>query len=106
MRRRHITLLVLIIGVISVTIGCSRIEPYVFKADEFNRDSSTFAKEPTDIETVTICYNKYGTTPGDLLEMAQSRCGDFSKTARFNHQDRLTCPLLTPVGAHFDCVKP
>ncbi len=106
MHRRKIALLVLVIGVISVTIGCSRIEPYVFKADEFNRDSSTFAKEPTDVDTITICYNKYGATPRKLLEMAQRKCGDFSKVARFNHQDRLNCPLLTPVGAHFDCVKP
>ena len=106
MRRRQITILVLAIGVISVTLGCSHLEPYVFKAGEFDRDSPEFAKEPTDIDTVTICYNKYGTTPQELLEMAQNTCGAFSKVARFDHQDRLNCPLLTPVGANFECVKP
>ncbi len=90
-----------------VVAGCAgAAAPYVYKAGEFDRSSPTFGKAPTDITSVTICYNKRGTTPEEIRDMAQTECAQFDKTARFTKQNYQTCPLFTPVVAYFDCVKP
>lgn len=106
MRVRRLIPLILAVWLPGLAGGCSRFEPFVLKTNEFDRDSPSFAKKTADIESVTICYNKYGTTPQSVLEIARNRCGEFEKAARFSHQDYLRCPLFTPVGAHFECVKP
>ncbi len=91
----------------AVLAGCAgSTVPYVYKVGEFNRASPNFGKEPTDITSVTICYGTRGTTPEEIRDMAQTECAQFEKTARFTDQNYRTCPLLTPVAAHFDCVKP
>ncbi len=91
----------------AVLAGCAASTvPYVYKAGEFDRSSPNFGKEPTDITSVTICYGARGTTPEEIRDMAQTECAQFEKTARFTDQNYRTCPLLTPVAAHFDCVKP
>ncbi len=91
----------------AVLAGCAgSTVPYVYKAGEFDRSSPNFAKEPTDITSVTICYGTQGSTPEEIRDMAQTECAQFEKTARFTDQNYQTCPLLTPVAAHFDCVKP
>ena len=87
-------------------VACSVSEPYVYLEDEFDRTVSGFGQDPTDIEAVAICYNARSTTPGVLREMAQAECARFDKVARFSHQDTLTCPVFTPVGARFKCVRP
>ncbi len=87
--------------------GCAgATAPYVYKAGEFDRTLPTFGKDPTDINAVTICYNNRGTTPEEIRDMAQTECAQFEKSARFTDQNYKTCPLLTPVAAHFECVKP
>ena len=78
----------------------------MYKSGEFNRSSANFGKEPTDITSVTICYGKRGTTPEEIRDMAQTECAQFEKTTRFTDQNYQTCPLLTPVAANFECVKP
>ncbi len=91
----------------AVLAGCAASTvPYVYKAGEFDRSSPNFAKAPTDITSVTICYGTRGTTPEEIRDMAQTECAQFEKTARFTEQNYQTCPLLTPVAANFDCVKP
>ena len=91
----------------AVLAGCAgSTVPYVYKAGEFDRSSPNFGKEPTDITSVTICYGTRGTTPEEIRDMAQTECAQFEKTARFTDQNYQTCPLLTPVAAYFDCVKP
>ncbi len=91
----------------AVLAGCAAsTAPYVYKVDEFNRSLPNFGKEPTDITSVTICYGTRGTTPEEIRDMAQTECAQFKKTARFTEQNYQTCPLLTPVAAYFDCVKP
>ncbi len=91
----------------AVLAGCAGATvPYVYEAGEFDRSSPNFNKEPTDITSVTICYGTRGTTPEEIRDMAQTECARFEKTARFTDQNYRTCPLLTPVAAHFDCMKP
>ena len=77
---------------------------YVYHADEFNRASPTFAREPEEIDSVTICYNKYGTKPVIIANMATEECKKFNKKAEFVRQSLSVCPLFTPVAAIYDCV--
>jgi hypothetical protein len=85
--------------------GCSWPPPYVFKKGEFNRQRESFGKEPTDITSVIICYNKRGSTPRQIRDLAVAECAKFNKVAEFEHQDHKTCPLSTPVSAYFFCHK-
>lgn len=86
--------------------GCGTAEPYYYKADEFNRNLPTFAREPADITEVGVCYAKSSTTAETVRDMAVSRCAAFGKQAVFRGQDVLNCPMRTPVRAMYDCVAP
>ncbi len=83
--------------------ACSAPAPYVYMANEFNRDLPTFRKEPTEISQVTVCYGSAGTTSADVVALAVQECARYGKQARFLRQDRFVCPILTPVSAHFAC---
>jgi len=86
--------------------ACGPAEPFVFKAEEFDRDSLYFNREPEDISEVMIYYRRSATTPQAVASLAQQRCADFGKIARPRGHSFLDCPLLTPAGAVFDCVPP
>ena len=103
-RRFLVPLFALLLALAAV--ACSGLEPYVYLPSEFNRGSPDFGRDPTDIKAVAICYNSRSITPEALREMARAECARFDKVARFSHQDTLRCPIITPVGAHFKCVRP
>ena len=86
--------------------ACGSVDPYVYKPDEFDRNSPTFNKQPADREEVTICYNAIITSDAAVGEMAERECGKFGKTARHRGDAFGKCPLLSPVHAHFACIKP
>lgn len=79
--------------------------PYVYKRDEFDRESKSFRKVPEDRDFVTVCYSHWESTPEQALEIAANECGKYGKTARFADQRFYNCPLNTPVEATFACVK-
>ena len=84
--------------------ACTGPDAYVYIDGEFNRESPTFAKKPENIDSVTICYNKSGTKPVIIVNMARTECARFNKKAEFRRQTLNICPLVTPVGAVYDCV--
>ncbi|MDP7651796.1 MAG: hypothetical protein QGF38_08845 [Rhodospirillales bacterium] len=86
--------------------GCADPEPYVYRSGEFDRGSSDFGRDPTDVKAVAICYNRRVTSPAQLQEMARAECAKFGKVARYTQGRILTCPLALPLGAHFECVGP
>jgi len=86
--------------------GCADLEPYVYRSGEFDRGASDFGRDPSDVKTVAICYNRRTTTPAELQEMARAECAKFDKVARYTQGSILTCPVLLPLGAHFDCARP
>ncbi len=96
----------LMIPVLAVVLAACAAPPYVLNADEFNRGSSEFGKDPTDISEVTICYRESSTTPRAVRALAEAECAAFGKTARLIDQDYLTCPMATPVAANFACELP
>ena len=83
--------------------ACAAPEAYVFKSGEFNRDSKTFGKEPDNLSSVTICYNKMGTRSEIISKMAVEECGKYGKKAIFFEQTLNLCPLFTPIAAVYDC---
>jgi hypothetical protein len=91
-------------GGVLVAAACSQAEPFVFISGEFDRGRADFGREPTDIEFVDICYNRYAITPEALREMAEGKCAAFDKKAVYRGQDYFTCPLFLPARARFDCV--
>ena len=93
------------IAVVAALAGCGATEPYVYKKDEFNRNSKTFNKEPEDRSEVTICYNGVGTSDKRLADMAGQDCAKFGKTARREEETFGVCPLLTPIEARFACIE-
>jgi len=95
--------IVTIIGFCALAAACAQ-PAYVYHAGEFNRNAADFGHDPTDIAAVTVCYSSRGSTPADVLALAQAECGKFGKMARFSGQDYASCPLSTPVSAHFSCL--
>lgn len=96
-------LIFLAAGLALTAEGCSWPEPYVYRYQEFDRGLVTFGKEPTDIKSVGICYNKSNATPERIAEMAKAECAKYGKVARYGYQKRLACPLTTPVEAVYLC---
>ena len=86
--------------------GCADPEPYILRIGEFDRRAPNFGRDPTDVKTVAICYNRRVSTPAQLQEMARAECAKFDKVARYTQGSILACPVLVPLGAHFDCVGP
>ena len=86
--------------------GCADPEPYIYRSGEFDRGSVDFNRGPTDVANVDICYNRRVTTPAALQEMARAECAKYGKVARYTRGSVLTCPMLLPLGAHFDCIRP
>ena len=100
----RLVLLLLVLGLPMIAGGCTDVPAFVFNPGEFNRSSPDFNKEPTDIETVTICYNRRVTPWEEVAGMARAECARVAKAARFTELNFLTCPVLVPGGAVFDCV--
>lgn len=85
--------------------ACGATEPYVYKPDEFNRNRSTFNLAPVDLAEVGVCYNSVTTTPDRVQALAEEQCQAFGKRAHIADDILASCPLLTPAGAMFRCVK-
>lgn len=96
--------LTFLLGVSLGAGGCADQAAFVYDTGEFDRNSPTYAKEPADMKTVTICYARRVTSQQEVTRMAQAECDKFNKTARFDALEFLRCPILTPGGARFDCV--
>ena len=84
--------------------GCAAADPYVYLPQEFDRKSKDFGKDPLNIDSVTICYNKYGTNPEIVAKMASAECARFDKKAEFRGQSYKECSLFAPVAAKYACV--
>ncbi|MDX2143235.1 MAG: hypothetical protein SFV19_07765 [Rhodospirillaceae bacterium] len=66
-------------------------------------------KEPVGASTpdrVAVCYSSRGTTPREVLALAQAECAKTNRRAQFDGQDEFRCSLLAPTRAYFKCVGP
>ena len=85
-------------------LGACTVPAYVHEAGQFNRSSENFGQYPVDLETVTICYNSMDSRPVDVVKLAIDTCGKFGKTAHFERQSYLICPLVAPIAAEYTCM--
>lgn len=85
--------------------ACGATEPYVYKADEFNRNRPSFNRPPVDPSEVGVCYNGMTTRPESVRALAEEHCQAYDKRAQLADEILTSCPLLTPAGAVFRCVK-
>jgi hypothetical protein len=104
MKRFRPAILVVVLAAISATAGCAGQAPYIYRLQEFNRGAADFGKAPANIDSVTICYNKIGTKPEIVANMASAECARYNKKAEFLRQSYEHCPLTTPVAAEYRCV--
>jgi len=103
MKIQRSVLMLLIAGAVLSLGACSAPPPFVYKKDEFNRDAVGFGRPVKDILKVTVCYAKRDTTPQQIFNLANAECAKFNKRAIFSQQDRITCPITTPIAARFGC---
>ena len=106
MQRNGMKVFILTVVVVFIAVGCTSSNPYIYKFNEFNRESTDFNRIPKDRKSIKICYSKLSTKLSDLQKMAQKECGLYGKVARFQEHDFLHCPLTTPTGATFSCLRP
>jgi hypothetical protein len=85
--------------------GCAETGPFLYKPGEFDRNSPTYNREPADLTEVAVCYGSLTATAEAVAAIAEERCRQFGRSARLRSHGYTDCPLLTPVTAHFDCVK-
>lgn len=86
--------------------GCSLLEPYVYKKDEFDRLSPTFYKEPDDRDSVTICYSPLTSDSPRRYALAEPVCARYGKVAVYEGRGAGSCPVLVPVEVIYKCVTP
>ena len=96
--------MIMSLGAAFLVGACAAPEAYVYNPGEFDRASKTFGKEPEDLSSVTICYNKIATNPGIISKLAVEECGKYGKEAIFSEQKLDKCPLFTPIAAIYDCL--
>lgn len=96
---------ILAAGLAFAATGCGQTQPYIYKADEFNRESKTFAERPQTISVLELCYSSLFSTPEEVRAMAREECGKYGKVAEFRYQEHGVCPLLTPTHAIFACLQ-
>ena len=86
--------------------ACTNAEPYIYKANEFDREDPGFATELKDRSQIIICYNKWATTPEILTQMATDECGRFGKVAHFIRSRHLVCSISSPAHVLYWCLCP
>ena len=93
-------------GILLLSAGCESTDPYVYSADEFDRDSPKFDDKPVDRTAVVVCYSGLFSPDESVSAVAAEECGRFGKEARRSSTSAGDCPLSVLLEAHFDCVAP
>jgi hypothetical protein len=55
-------------------------------------------------DRVAVCYNKMFSTPAQVRAVAVDACGPDTSPQFLEQDTRLSCPLMTPVRATYQCV--
>jgi len=84
--------------------GCTWPKPYIAEHNSLMRKSPHGTKDLAPPKKITVCYNINGTSPESVNQLARERCSSFGKKLAFFKQSRSDCPLLTPMGAIYECI--
>ena len=55
-------------------------------------------------DRIGVCYNKLFSTPEEVHAVAVDACGPDTTPQLIEQDERLSCPLLTPVRATYQCL--
>ena len=55
-------------------------------------------------DRVAVCYNKMFSTPEQIRAVAVDACGPDAEPQFLEQDERLSCPVLTPVRATYQCM--
>lgn len=100
--RAFFAAMALAVGSAAALGGCSRAEPHVYRAAEFDR--RTLGKAPVVVPgEIQVCYSKQGTGPDAVVRLAEEECAKYGKSAQFIGNEIYNCPLSTPVSARYYC---
>ena len=92
------------VATVLILSACSAPAPFVYDSAAYNREDPNFAKPLKNRDSVTVCYSKYGSDQRDVAVLAANACAQFGAGIRFIGNGFSSCPIMTPVGAHFACV--
>ena len=56
-------------------------------------------------ERVAICYHPWRTKDDELMKMASEECAKIGGKPIPSEREKMTCRLMTPSVAYFDCKK-
>jgi len=101
---RRVKVRVGVFAALTMLVACAAAEPHIHNPAEFDRDHRDFAKSGLQSNNVTVCYSKYRTTPAQVADQARRACGALGLGIRFMQTEYDVCPLVTPIGAQFECV--
>lgn len=100
--RSSFSAILLAVGLAVALGGCSRAEPYVYRTAEFDR--RVLGKAPVAVPgEVQVCYSKMGTSPDEVVRLAEEECAKYGKSAQFIGNEIYQCPLSTPITARYYC---
>ena len=68
-------IVILMVVAVFIAAGCTTSNPYIYKHNEFKRESPDFNRIPKDRKSIKICYSEVSTKLSDLQKMAQNECG-------------------------------
>jgi hypothetical protein len=98
-RRRAACLALLVLTSTLLTTSCGGlVAPY-----EGVPDLPRGENDPGD--RVAVCYNKMFSTPAQVHAIAVDACGPDTTPQLLGQDERLSCPLLTPARATYQCVQ-
>jgi|APTNR8051073442_1049403.scaffolds.fasta_scaffold04508_6 hypothetical protein len=96
----------IVASILLLGTGCEATDPYVYRSDEFDRDSPKFNEKPVDRTGVVICYSNLISSAEAVTAVAAEECGRYGKQANRSFTSAGDCPMAVPLEAHFDCVAP
>jgi hypothetical protein len=88
---------------LAALFGCSAADPYIYKANEFDREAADFNTPVTDRDSLLICYNGWASSRAMIDRIAEEECRRFGKIAVRQDSRLSPCPLLVPAAAVFAC---
>ena len=59
---------------------------------------------PSTPDLVVICYSNSATAVAEVMKLAESECAKTNRVPKLEHEERLTCTMLTPRRVFYSCV--
>lgn len=87
--------------------ACSLTEPFVDRRREAGRPKDNLYVGSSQPDAPVVCYNGWRTSFEEVQKMADAECvkHDTGIAAKLDEEEMLSCRILTPTKAKFQCVR-